>query len=142
MHQRGFIVYPISIFTLLYNFAIQFRSWIRECLFFNNKFLIIVNLNRTLRTIMHLPIGILFPHLYKPSCLQSYLQISPPTPQSAYAKFWNPRTTWGERENAINSGHFVLAATAKGSAKRTHFAQTNVEGWTQVMGFVWNISWL
>ena len=33
--------------------------------------------------------------IYRRTCLHSNLQISPPTPKNAYAKFQNPKTTLG-----------------------------------------------
>ena len=33
--------------------------------------------------------------IYRRMCLHSNLQISPPTPKNAYAKFQNPKTTLG-----------------------------------------------
>ena len=33
--------------------------------------------------------------IYRHTCLHSNLQISPPTPKNAYAKFQNPKTTLG-----------------------------------------------
>ena len=32
--------------------------------------------------------------IFRPTCLQSHLQTSPPTPQKSYPKFRNPRTTF------------------------------------------------